>query len=79
MQVPMPEFDSLAPTPIKVEVGIEDMLHIEFEYLKTLYHLKDCIVGKVTFFLVKLRIKSMELCIMRKEVFGTGEAVRNEL
>ena len=79
VQVPTPELEKLAPTPIKVEVGIENMLHIEFEYLKTHYHLKDCIIGKVSFHLVKLRIKSMELCIMRKEVFGTGDIVKNEL
>ncbi|XP_022888895.1 vacuolar protein sorting-associated protein 26A-like, partial [Olea europaea var. sylvestris] len=31
---------------IKMEVGIEDCLHIEFEYNKGKYHLKDVIVGK---------------------------------
>lgn len=28
VQVPTPEMEKIAPTPIKVEVGIEDMLHI---------------------------------------------------
>ena len=31
---------------IKMEVGIEDCLHIEFEYDKSKYHMKDVIVGK---------------------------------
>ncbi|KAH8982349.1 vacuolar protein sorting-associated protein 26-domain-containing protein [Lactarius hatsudake] len=33
--------------PIKMEVGIEDCLHIEFEYNKSKYHLKDVIIGKI--------------------------------
>lgn len=39
---------------IKMEVGIEDCLHIEFEYNKSKYHLKDVIVGKIYFLLVRL-------------------------
>ena len=39
--------------PIKMEVGIEECLHIEFEYNKSKYHLKDVIVGKIYFLLVR--------------------------
>uniref|UniRef100_A0A1I8BZP7 Vacuolar protein sorting-associated protein 26 n=1 Tax=Meloidogyne hapla TaxID=6305 RepID=A0A1I8BZP7_MELHA len=39
---------------IKMEVGIEDCLHIEFEYNKSRYHLKDVIVGKIYFLLTFL-------------------------
>lgn len=35
-----------------MEVGIEDCLHIEFEYDKSKYHLKDTVVGKIYFLLV---------------------------
>ena len=35
-----------------MEVGIEDCLHIEFEYDKAKYHLKDTVVGKIYFLLV---------------------------
>ena len=42
---------------IKMEVGIEDCLHIEFEYDKSRYHLKDVILGKIFFLLVKIKIK----------------------
>jgi len=35
---------------IKMEVGIEECLHIEFEYGRSKYHLKDVILGKVYFF-----------------------------
>merc|ERR1712000_68475 len=41
---------------IKMDVGIEDCLHIEFEYSKSKYHLKDVIVGRIYFLLVRLKI-----------------------
>ncbi|KAI4308268.1 hypothetical protein L6164_031360 [Bauhinia variegata] len=65
------------PTPsinnsIKMEVGIEDCLHIEFEYSKSKYHLKDAIIGKIYFLLVRIKIKNMELEIRRRESTGSG-------
>jgi vacuolar protein sorting-associated protein 26 len=70
---PQPEINNT----IKMEVGIEDCLHIEFEYDKSKYHLKDVIVGKVYFLLVRIKIKHMELNIIRREstgVVGQGQA-----
>ncbi|KAL1501353.1 hypothetical protein ABEB36_006687 [Hypothenemus hampei] len=58
--------------PIKMEVGIEDCLHIEFEYNKSKYHLKDVIVGKIYFLLVRIKIKHMEIAIIKREVTGSG-------
>ncbi|XP_047315986.1 vacuolar protein sorting-associated protein 26A-like [Impatiens glandulifera] len=57
---------------IKMEVGIEDCLHIEFEYNKSKYDLKDVIVGKIYFLLVRIKIKNMELEIRRRESTGAG-------
>ncbi|CAH2005727.1 unnamed protein product [Acanthoscelides obtectus] len=57
---------------IKMEVGIEDCLHIEFEYNKSKYHLKDVIVGKIYFLLVRIKIKHMEIAIIKKETTGSG-------
>jgi len=60
-----------APDPnARTEVGIEDALHIEFEYDKARYHLKDVIVGKVYFLVIRLKIKSMEIELLRKETTG---------
>lgn len=56
---------------IKMDVGIEDCLHIEFEYSKSRYHLKDVIVGRIYFLLVRLKIKHMELSIIRRETVGS--------
>ncbi|XP_020612585.1 vacuolar protein sorting-associated protein 26B-like [Orbicella faveolata] len=60
---------------IKMEVGIEDCLHIEFEYNKSKYHLKDVIVGKIYFLLVRIKIKHMELAIIKRETTGTGQQI----
>ncbi|XP_046718740.1 vacuolar protein sorting-associated protein 26B [Silurus meridionalis] len=62
-------------TSIKMEVGIEDCLHIEFEYNKSKYHLKDVIVGKIYFLLVRIKIKHMEVNIIKRETTGTGPSV----
>jgi vacuolar protein sorting-associated protein 26 len=63
---------------IKMDVGIEDCLHIEFEYSKSKYHLKDVIVGRIYFLLVRLKIKHMELSIIRRETTGAPPNQYNE-
>ena len=63
---------------IKMEVGIEDCLHIEFEYAKAKYHLKDVVVGKIFFLLVRIKIKHMEVEIRRRESTGVGPNTYNE-
>jgi vacuolar protein sorting-associated protein 26 len=61
-----------------MEVGIEDSLHIEFEYNKSKYHLKDVIVGKIYFLLVRIKIKHMEIAILKKENTGSGPNAYSE-
>lgn len=56
-------------------MGIEDCLHIEFEYNKAQYHLKDCVVGKVSFMLVRIKLKTMELDIVKRETTGSGKII----
>ncbi|XP_017343946.3 vacuolar protein sorting-associated protein 26B-like [Ictalurus punctatus] len=63
---------------IKMEVGIEGCLHIEFDYNKSKYHLKDVIVGKIYFLLVRIKIKHMEIDIIKRETTGTGPNVYHE-
>mmetsp|Transcript_26091 Transcript_26091/g.54655 ORF Transcript_26091/g.54655 Transcript_26091/m.54655 type:complete len:383 (+) Transcript_26091:117-1265(+) len=55
---------------IKMEVGIEDCLHIEFEYERRVYHMQDTILGKIHFLLVRIKIKHMELAVIRRETSG---------
>jgi len=63
---------------IKMEVGIEDNLHIEFEYDKSKYHLKDVIIGKVFFLLVRIKIKYMEITLIKRETTGSGPNLFND-
>lgn len=42
------------------------------------YHLKDVIVGKIYFLLVRIKIKHMELSIIRRETTGTAPNQYNE-
>jgi len=63
---------------IKMEVGIEDCLHIEFEFDKQKYHLQDVILGKIYFLLVRIKIKFMELAVIRREAAGIGANSYNE-
>lgn len=63
---------------IKMEVGIEDCLHIEFEYNKNKYHLRDVIVGKIYFLLVRIKIKYMEVAIIKTESVGSGPNIFRE-
>lgn len=55
---------------IRMEVGIEDCLHIEFEYERTSFHLQDVVLGKIFFLLVRLKIKYMEIVLIKRETTG---------
>ena len=44
----------------------------------TRYHLKDVIVGKIYFLLVRIKIKHMELSIIRRETTGSPPNQYNE-
>ena len=59
-----------ADSSVKLEVGIEDCLHIEFEYDRTRYHLADVVTGRVNFLLVRIKIKYMEVAVIRREASG---------
>jgi vacuolar protein sorting-associated protein 26 len=61
-----------------MEVGIEDCLHIEFEYDRGAYALGDVVLGKIYFLLVRIRLKHMELEVRRRESIGAGAAARSD-
>ena len=70
-----PKDPSLLPAenePIKLEVGIEDWLHLVFDVNRNKFHLRDCVTGQVTIKKVSIRLKSMELQIIKKETIGAG-------
>lgn len=65
-------------TSIKMEVGIEDCLHIEFEYNKSKFDLEGVVIGKIFFLLVRIKIKHMEIVIIKRESTGTGAEAFHE-
>lgn len=65
-------------TPIKLEVGIEDWLHLVFDVKRNKFSLRDCIMGEVRFKKVGLRLKSMELQVIKKEIIGAGSLAQAE-
>ena len=50
-------------------------IHALFVSLVQRYHLKDVIVGKIYFLLVRIKIKYMELAIVKRETTGSGRLV----
>ena len=42
------------------------------------YHLKDAIIGKIYFLLVRVKIKQMEVHIIKRETTGSGPNVYHE-
>ena len=56
---------------IKVEIGVENLLHVCFELDRKNYHLKDVISGKVTFKKINLELENMSLKLLKIEsLFG---------
>jgi vacuolar protein sorting-associated protein 26 len=64
--------------PIKMEVGIEDCLHICFNYDRSRLFLHEAITGTIEFKLVRLKVHTMELSIIRKEMTGVGASAFSE-
>ena len=56
---------------IKVEIGVESLLHVCFELDRKNYHLKDTITGKVSFKKINIDLENMSLRIVKIEsLFG---------
>eukprot|EP00758_Cryptobia_borreli_P009105 Tbor_TRINITY_DN5446_c1_g3::TRINITY_DN5446_c1_g3_i1::g.25338::m.25338/K18466/VPS26; vacuolar protein sorting-associated protein 26 len=72
---------AFGPTSVSMEVGVDQALHIEFKYNKKMFHLKERVLGKVTFKVMELDLQHGEVGIVRKEFIGPGnpnDAVEQE-
>lgn len=49
-----------------------------FLTIQSRYHLRDVILGKIYFLLVRIKIKNMEIAIIKRESTGNGQNVFNE-
>ncbi|EAY12276.1 Vacuolar protein sorting-associated protein 26 containing protein [Trichomonas vaginalis G3] len=66
--------DRVKEKSIHNEVGIRNILHIEFVFPKSQYDIKEAVVGAVYFILIKLRIVHMSLTFYRVENYSSDEA-----
>ena len=69
------------PNSVSMEVGVDNVLHIEFKYDKRVFHLHDRVLGMVTFKVMDLDLQYGEVGIVRKEYIGSGrptDAVETE-
>ena len=56
---------------IKVEIGVESLLHVCFELDRKNYHLKDTVTGRVSFKKINIELENMSLRIVKIEsLFG---------
>ena len=70
-----PMMEEIGPSDaIKLEVGIDDWLHLVFNVDKHKFHLKDSIEGTVRFKKVSIKLVSMELQMIRKEIISGGNS-----
>ena len=56
-----------------MDVGVDNVLHIEFKYDKKIFHLQERVLGKVTFKVMDLDLQYGEVGIVRKEFIGSGK------
>jgi vacuolar protein sorting-associated protein 26 len=64
--------------PLKMEIGVENLIHIIFEVNKTNYFLRDVIIGKVKIIECNLEIKYMVIQVIRKENLNILNSSSNE-
>lgn len=60
--------------PMKAEVGIQNVLHVEFVIQNPVFDCGGVLIGKINFLIVKIRIVNMYIQIRRTEAFNNGIA-----
>jgi len=65
---------AFGPKSVSMDVGVGQVLHIEFKYDKKIFHLKERVLGKVTFKVMDLDLQYGEVGILRKEYIGEGKS-----
>eukprot|EP00996_Jenningsia_fusiforme_P001787 NODE_2647_length_1150_cov_102.749319_g2425_i0.p1 GENE.NODE_2647_length_1150_cov_102.749319_g2425_i0~~NODE_2647_length_1150_cov_102.749319_g2425_i0.p1 ORF type:complete len:320 (+),score=52.50 NODE_2647_length_1150_cov_102.749319_g2425_i0:51-1010(+) len=58
---------------VSMEVGVDDILHIEFKYDKKLFHLHERVLGQVSFKVVSLDLQLGEVSLVKREYIGVGD------
>ncbi|KPI87357.1 vacuolar protein sorting-associated protein-like protein [Leptomonas seymouri] len=61
------------PESIAMDVGVGNILHIEFRYDKKMFHMSERVLGKITFKVADMEIAYGEVGLVRKEVLHPGK------
>lgn len=69
---------SLNTTGLFLEVGIEGCIHIQLKLDKTSYPLDGVILGNILFQIVRNRVKSMEISILKREILNEKNRIVHE-
>jgi vacuolar protein sorting-associated protein 26 len=59
------------PVPQHKEVGIANLLHVEFVFPQLYYDVRDSVVGAVYLIVIRLRLTYMSLTLYRQETYET--------
>jgi vacuolar protein sorting-associated protein 26 len=54
-----------------MEVGISNMIHLEYELYQSKFYLEQCIIGKIYFVRVNMKIKAAEVHLIKRETVGS--------
>jgi len=65
--------------PVTMQVGVDDCLHIRFDYNNVNIPMEGCLEGKVTVLQNNLKITSMQIQLIRREMIRTAEIHRPEV
>jgi vacuolar protein sorting-associated protein 26 len=55
-----------------MEVGISNMIHLEYELYQSKFYLDQCIIGKIYFVRVNMKVKAAEVHLIKRETLGSG-------
>ncbi|KAG5489503.1 hypothetical protein GH5_00376 [Leishmania sp. Ghana 2012 LV757] len=61
------------PESISMNVGVDNVLHIEFRYDKKIFHLSERVLGKVAYKVADMDIAYGEVGLVRKEFLSPGQ------
>lgn len=56
---------------VKMEVGIDNFIQLEYEFFKSKFTLADCLLGKIYFIKINIPVRTMEIHLFRKESIGS--------
>lgn len=58
---------------MKLEMGIDHLIHLQLELFKTKYHTDDIINGRLLFIKCIMPVKFIEMHLYKKETIGYGK------